>query len=101
MVEHSLGGHNLVELTTLNKAQLRRQPKNLNHFVHQFYCFDFAWFYFDCFDFDLYVLPCSEVPRLLRQRRYGMESLVQDLGMSRAKCREFSTLKKNFKKNPS
>ena len=58
MVEHPLGGHNLVELTTLNKALLRRQPKHLNHFGHQFVCFEFAWFDFPCFDFDLYVLPC-------------------------------------------
>ena len=93
MVEHPLGGHSLVELTTLNKALLRRQPKHLNHFVHQFvfFFFEFAWFDFTCFDFDLYVLSCSEVPRLLWRRRESMESLVLALGMSRAECRDFST----------
>ena len=39
MVEHQLGGHRLVELTTVNKALLERQPKILNHFSHQFVCF--------------------------------------------------------------
>ena len=34
LVEHPLGGHNLVDLTTLNKVLLGRQPKHLNHFVH-------------------------------------------------------------------
>ena len=96
MVKHPLGGHSLVELKTLNKALLWRQPKHLNHSVHQFVCFEFSWFDFTCFDFDLYVLPCTEVPRLLRRRRYSKESLVQALGMSRAECREFSTLRKTF-----
>ena len=66
MVERQLEGHNLVELTTVNKVLLGRQPKHLNHFDHQFVCFEFAWFDFTCFNFDLYVLPCSEVPRMLR-----------------------------------
>ena len=39
MVKHQLGGHQVVELTTVNKALLRRQPKLLNHFGHQFVCF--------------------------------------------------------------
>ena len=55
--------------------------------------FDFA-----CFNFDLYVLQCSDVPRLLQRRRNSMERLVQALGRSRAECREFSKLRK---KNPS
>ena len=29
----------MVELTTVNKALLGRQPKLLNHFHHQFVCF--------------------------------------------------------------
>ena len=93
-VEHLLEGHSLVKLMTLNKALLGRQHKNLNHFVHQFFCFEFAWFDFTCFD--LYVLPCAEVLRLLRRRRDSMESLVQALGRSRVECREFSTLRKIF-----
>ena len=49
MVEHKLRGHSLVELTTVNKALLGRQPKHLNHFVHQFVCFKFARFDFCLF----------------------------------------------------
>ena len=29
----------MVELTTVNKALIGRQPKLLNHFGHQFFCF--------------------------------------------------------------
>ena len=58
MVEHQLGGHSLVELTTVNKALLGRQPKHLNHFGHQFFCFKFARFDFSCFNFDVFVLQC-------------------------------------------
>ena len=76
MLEHQLEGHSLAKLTTVNKALLWRQPKHLNHFVHQFVCFKFARFDFACFNFDLYLLPCLEVPRLLRRRRNNMESLV-------------------------
>ena len=39
MVEHQLGGHRLVELTTVNKELLGRQPKILNHFCHSYFCF--------------------------------------------------------------
>ena len=31
LVGHQLGGHNLVELTTVNKTLLGRQPKPLNY----------------------------------------------------------------------
>ena len=34
MVEHQLGGHSLVELTTVNKVLFRRQHKLLNYFGH-------------------------------------------------------------------
>ena len=37
MVGHQLGGHDLVDLTTVNKALLGRQPKPLNYFGHQFF----------------------------------------------------------------
>ena len=94
MVEHQLGRHSLVELMIVNKALLGRQPKLLNHFVHQFVCFKFARFDFSCFNFDVFVLQCSEVPRLLWQGRNSMESLVQALGRSRAECKEFSTHRK-------
>ena len=76
MVEYQLGGHNLVELTIVNKALLGRQPKFLNDFVHQFFCFKFARFDFSCFNFYVFVLQCSEVPRLLWRRKNSMESLV-------------------------
>ena len=36
MVGHKLGRHNLVELTTVNKALLGRQPKPLNFCGLQF-----------------------------------------------------------------
>ena len=36
VVGHQLGRHNLVELTTVNKALLGRQPKTLHYFGHQF-----------------------------------------------------------------
>ena len=52
MVEHQLKGHNLVKLTTVNKALLRRKPKHLNHFVHQFVRFKFARFDFSYFNFN-------------------------------------------------
>ena len=39
MVGHQLGRHSLVELTTVNKALLRKQPKPLNYFGHQFFLF--------------------------------------------------------------
>ena len=81
---------------TVNKDLLGRQPKHLNHFVHQFVCFKFARFDFACFNFDLYVFPCLEVPRLLRQRRNSMKSLEKALGRSRAECKDFSTLRKKF-----
>ena len=96
MVEHQLGGHSLVELTTISKALLERQHKHLNHFIHRFFCFKFARFDFACFNFDLYVLPCSKVPRLLWRRRNIMESLVQPLGRSRSERKEFSTLRNKF-----
>ena len=94
MVEHQLGGHSLVELTTVNKALLERQPKLLNHFGHKFVCFKFTRFDISCFNFDVFVLQCSEVSRLLWRRRNSMESFVQALGRSRAECKEFSTLRK-------
>ena len=78
MVEHQLGGHSLIELTIVNKALLGRQPKLLNHFIHQLVCFKFAKFEFSCFNFDVFVLQCSKVSRLLGQRKNSMESLVQD-----------------------
>ena len=74
MVEHQLEGHSLVELTKVNKALLERQPKHLNHFVHQFVYLKFARFYFSCFNLNLYLLPCSKLPRLLRRRRNINES---------------------------
>ena len=37
MVGHQLGGHDLVDLTIVNKALLGRQPKPLNYFGHQFF----------------------------------------------------------------
>ena len=83
----------MVELTTVNKVLLGRQPKILNHFGHQFVCFKFSRFDFACFNFDVFVLQCSEVLRLLWRRRNNMESFVQALGRSRAECREFSTLR--------
>ena len=45
-------GQHLVELMTVNKALLGRQPKHLNHFVHQFVHFKFARFDFACFNFN-------------------------------------------------
>ena len=63
MVEHQLRGHSLVELTSINKALLGRQPKLLNHFSHQFVYFKFARFNFACFNFDVFVFQCSEVLR--------------------------------------
>ena len=95
MVEHQLGRHNLVKLTTVNKALLGRQPKLLNPFRHQFFCFKLARFDFACFNFYVFVLQCSEIPRLLRRRRNSMESFVQASGKSKAECKEFSTLR-NF-----
>ena len=95
MVEHQLGRYSLVELTTVNKVLLGRQPKILNHFGHHFYFFlKFARFDFACFNFDVFVLQCSKVLRLLWQRRNSMESFVQALGKNKAECREFSTLRK-------
>ena len=84
----------MVELKTINKVLLRRQPKHLNHFVHQFVCFQFARFDFACFN--LYLLPCSKVAKFLQRRRNTMESLVQALGRSRAESKEFSTIRKVF-----
>ena len=59
MVKHKLGGYNLVELTTVNKALLERQPKPLNYFDHQFFLFNVAKFQFACFNFDAFVLQVS------------------------------------------
>ena len=77
----------MVKLTTVNKVLLRRQPKLLNPFGHQFFfSFKLAMFDFACFNFDVFVLQFSEVPRLLRQRRNSMESFVQTLGKSKVEC---------------
>ena len=39
VVEHQLGRHDLVKITTINKTLLGRQPKILNHSCHNFVCF--------------------------------------------------------------
>ena len=39
MVGHRLGRHGLVELVTINKVLLGRQPKPLNYFGHHFFLF--------------------------------------------------------------
>ena len=60
VVGQQLGGHSLVELMTVNKVLLRRQPKPLNYFGNRFFfCFKFANFDFACFNFDVFVLQVS------------------------------------------
>ena len=99
MVEHQLRGHSLVELTSVNKALLGRQPKLLNHFSHQFVYFKFARFNFSCFNFDVFVFQCSEVLRC-GKGEIAWKALCRPWGGVEVNAGSFLHLE-NFCKNPS